>query len=81
MTSKKSAAPRRKARVAGRCPSCNSPSTQEFRPFCSQRCQDVDLGRWMRGSYSIPTEQAPADAMPGDDMGDDSGDDPPYGVH
>ena len=76
MTSKKSATPRRKARIAGRCPSCSAPSKREFRPFCSQRCQDVDLGRWMRGSYRIPTEQAPNVAAPGDDD-----DDPPYGNH
>ncbi len=75
MTGKKSAASRPKARIAGRCPGCNAPSLKEFRPFCSQRCQDVDLGRWMRGSFRIPTEQAPNVAAPGEDADDD----PPYG--
>jgi hypothetical protein len=23
-------------------------------PFCSQRCRDVDLGRWLKGAYAIP---------------------------
>ncbi len=77
MTGKKSAAPRRKARVAGRCPTCGAPGKREFRPFCSQRCQDVDLGRWMRGSFRIPTEQAPNEAAPGEDADDD----PPYGSY
>ena len=77
MANKKSAASRPKARIAGRCPGCNAPSLKEFRPFCSQRCQDVDLGRWMRGSFRIPTEQAPNQAAPGEDADDD----PPYGSY
>ncbi|MEL6421281.1 MAG: DNA gyrase inhibitor YacG [Pseudomonadota bacterium] len=32
---------------------CGSPVVQAFRPFCSKRCADVDLGRWLNGSYSI----------------------------
>ena len=27
----------------------------EFRPFCSRRCADVDLGRWMTGAYAVPS--------------------------
>lgn len=33
------------------CPSCKRPRVAEFAPFCSQRCKDVDLGRWFSGSY------------------------------
>ena len=36
------------------CPICNRPTVQAYRPFCSKRCADVDLGRWMTGSYTIP---------------------------
>ncbi|MDE1932449.1 DNA gyrase inhibitor YacG [Bradyrhizobium sp.] len=37
------------------CPICGKPSTKESRPFCSTRCRDVDLNRWLSGSYVIPT--------------------------
>jgi endogenous inhibitor of DNA gyrase (YacG/DUF329 family) len=36
------------------CPICGKPSTQRFRPFCSRRCADVDLHRWLGGRYVIP---------------------------
>jgi endogenous inhibitor of DNA gyrase (YacG/DUF329 family) len=36
------------------CPICGKPSTKENRPFCSERCKDVDLNRWLSGSYAIP---------------------------
>ncbi|MPZ10506.1 MAG: DNA gyrase inhibitor YacG [Kiloniellaceae bacterium] len=42
-----------------KCPVCKAPTVHRFRPFCSQRCADIDLGCWVRGSYRIPTEQAP----------------------
>ncbi|WP_091715857.1 DNA gyrase inhibitor YacG [Methylobacterium phyllostachyos] len=38
------------------CPICRQPSTPEYRPFCSQRCADVDLGRWLNERYAIPEE-------------------------
>lgn len=37
-----------------RCPICKSPTQRAFRPFCSKRCADIDLGRWMTESYSAP---------------------------
>ncbi len=37
------------------CPICGRPTVQRFRPFCSKRCADVDLGRWLRGSYAVPS--------------------------
>lgn len=40
-----------------RCPICNAPTQREFRPFCSRRCADVDLGRWMTGAYALPAEE------------------------
>jgi len=36
------------------CPICGKPTEQEFRPFCSSRCKDVDLHRWMSGVYAVP---------------------------
>lgn len=37
------------------CPICNKPTEAAHRPFCSKRCADVDLGRWLGGGYSIPS--------------------------
>lgn len=36
------------------CPICGRPATAKTKPFCSVRCADVDLGRWLTGSYAIP---------------------------
>jgi hypothetical protein len=36
-----------------KCPICRAPAETEFRPFCSRRCADVDLSRWLRGAYVI----------------------------
>jgi endogenous inhibitor of DNA gyrase (YacG/DUF329 family) len=36
------------------CPICGKPSAQAFRPFCSPRCRDVDLNRWLSGTYVVP---------------------------
>ena len=36
------------------CPICNKPSDPEYRPFCSKRCADVDLNRWLSGVYAVP---------------------------
>ena len=40
------------------CPICNKPADARYRPFCSRRCADVDLGKWLTGSYAIPAEPA-----------------------
>lgn len=37
-----------------RCPLCGKPQQTAFRPFCSKRCADIDLGRWLKGSYVVP---------------------------
>ena len=37
-----------------RCPICGRPRAQEYRPFCSARCRDVDLGRWFGEVYTVP---------------------------
>jgi uncharacterized protein len=36
------------------CPICRKPATPASRPFCSERCRDVDLNRWLSNSYTIP---------------------------
>ena len=42
------------ARTPARCPICGRASSERYRPFCSRRCADVDLSRWLRGTYAIP---------------------------
>ncbi len=37
-----------------KCPICKKPSDESVKPFCSKRCADIDLGRWLKGSYAIP---------------------------
>jgi endogenous inhibitor of DNA gyrase (YacG/DUF329 family) len=37
-----------------RCPICGKASVPPGRTFCSDRCQQIDLGRWLTGSYAIP---------------------------
>lgn len=41
------------------CPICSEPATERYRPFCSRRCADIDLGRWLKEGYRIPAEEAP----------------------
>ncbi len=44
-----------------RCPVCKKPSAPATRPFCSKRCKDIDLARWLGGGYAIgggPAETA-----------------------
>jgi endogenous inhibitor of DNA gyrase (YacG/DUF329 family) len=40
-----------------KCPNCQRYATLEFHPFCTKRCSDVDLGRWLNGDYSIPGDE------------------------
>ncbi len=37
-----------------RCPICGKPRDPRYRPFCSRRCADVDLGHWLSESYAMP---------------------------
>lgn len=36
------------------CPICGKTAAEQFRPFCSKRCADVDLHRWLAGVYAVP---------------------------
>ncbi len=52
------------------CPICHKETDAKYRPFCSKRCADVDLGRWLTGSYVVPGEaveepdEGSSDAVP-----------------
>jgi endogenous inhibitor of DNA gyrase (YacG/DUF329 family) len=39
------------------CPICGKPALETFRPFCSRRCADVDLNRWLSGVYAVPVKE------------------------
>ncbi|NBB52943.1 DNA gyrase inhibitor YacG [Rhizobium sp. CRIBSB] len=54
------------------CPICKkNPVEAAFRPFCSRRCADVDLGRWFTGAYVIPDSVDEATSDPLADREDD----------
>lgn len=38
------------------CPICSKDTDPKYRPFCSKRCADVDLSRWLSGGYSVPSD-------------------------
>ena len=46
---------------AGKCPICARPRDPAYQPFCSKRCADIDLARWLGGAYVITGGQADAD--------------------
>jgi endogenous inhibitor of DNA gyrase (YacG/DUF329 family) len=52
------------------CPICGSAPADRFRPFCSSRCADLDLGRWLKGRYRVPTSEAPRDGGNSDEEQD-----------
>lgn len=39
------------------CPLCGKPSDEKYHPFCSKRCSDVDLSRWLGEKYAVPTDE------------------------
>ncbi|HWB47748.1 MAG TPA: DNA gyrase inhibitor YacG [Stellaceae bacterium] len=41
------------------CPICGKPTSAAHRPFCSKRCREIDLGRWLRGVYRVETDEGP----------------------
>ena len=56
------------------CPVCGKPSTQAHHPFCSGRCADIDLNRWLSGAYVIPAgpvAEDDDDALPTTDSAED----------
>jgi len=65
------------------CPICKrsigeGEDTLRFRPFCSKRCADIDLGRWLKGAYAVPaTEVDDEDGEAGEGESRDSDETPP----
>jgi endogenous inhibitor of DNA gyrase (YacG/DUF329 family) len=61
------------AKAAPACAICGRPRVEKYTPFCSRRCADVDLYRWLNGKYAIPAseeadeEERIRDATPEDD--------------
>ena len=54
--------------MSRRCAQCGKPVVQDYAPFCSKRCADVDLARWLRGDYAIPVvDEAPGETDEGED--------------
>ncbi|MFQ5562492.1 MAG: DNA gyrase inhibitor YacG [Parvularculaceae bacterium] len=58
MTSPK---PGKSKAAAGDCPICGKGSVEAYAPFCSKRCADVDLHRWLSGRYAIPAQDDESD--------------------
>jgi endogenous inhibitor of DNA gyrase (YacG/DUF329 family) len=46
---------------ASRCPICGKRAVPRHQPFCSGRCADIDLGRWLKGTYRVETEEPTED--------------------
>ena len=40
--------------MAKACPLCGKAAHETFKPFCSKRCADLDLGKWLKGDYAVP---------------------------
>jgi len=53
-------AARTTATEAAACPICGKPEAPRYRPFCSKRCGQLDLGRWLGERYRVPGPEAPA---------------------
>ena len=49
----------KKTESAG-CPICGKPPEDRYKPFCSARCADVDLNRWLSDVYAVPGSDSPA---------------------
>ncbi|MCA0400342.1 MAG: DNA gyrase inhibitor YacG [Proteobacteria bacterium] len=42
---------------AARCPLCGNLTQEKYKPFCSKRCADLDLSRWLNGVYAVPLRE------------------------
>jgi len=52
------------------CPICHKAAQEKFKPFCSKRCADIDLGKWLKGDYSVPVVEM--DDIPEDEIPDNT---------
>ncbi|MGE3333669.1 MAG: DNA gyrase inhibitor YacG [Rhodospirillaceae bacterium] len=48
--------------MAAKCARCGAPVQARYRPFCSLRCAEIDLGAWFTERYRVETGESPADA-------------------
>ncbi len=46
------------------CPICGKPASEKAAPFCSYRCANIDLGRWLGEKYALPAEDDDEDETP-----------------
>jgi endogenous inhibitor of DNA gyrase (YacG/DUF329 family) len=46
------------------CPICGKPASFAERPFCSRRCADIDMHRWLNGVYRVPQKPDPDENAP-----------------
>lgn len=56
--------------AAAPCPVCRKPAVEAYRPFCSRRCADVDLARWLREDYVLPGRDGEARIVDEDEPDD-----------
>jgi len=61
MTDRANPPPLRAVRIEAKCPICEKRGVPDYRPFCSKRCANIDLGRWLKEGYRVPTDEAPAE--------------------
>lgn len=61
-----------------RCPECKKEieysASNPFRPFCSERCKVIDLGKWASEKYRVPTEEKPSEEIHISDGNTEDGD-------
>ena len=65
MTSRSKKTPQ-SAAGPGKCPICESQAVADYNPFCSKRCANVDLHRWLTEGYAIPAVEDDSDGTPAD---------------
>lgn len=59
-----------------RCPICRKLAAEAYRPFCSKRCADIDLGKWLGGGYAVPgreEDEGDGGGSPGPGNGSETG--------
>ena len=52
----------KKSKKATPCPQCGADAVKPHSPFCSRRCAQIDLGRWLNEDYRIPAHEAMDDS-------------------
>jgi uncharacterized protein len=73
MTPPDRSVPLRAVRIQAKCPVCGKPGDAKYKPFCTKRCADIDLGRWLKESYRLPTREAPSEEDEGPPPGGPTG--------